>query len=91
MAQLNKLKVSYATQLADVQRLADDEAKVSYFITGFKLFVLLITLAICFIITLILFKRSKLAEDQIFQKLLFQWAFKDKETLLNIIRIRRPR
>jgi hypothetical protein len=29
VAQLNKLRVSYAQQLADVQKLADDEAKVS--------------------------------------------------------------
>ena len=30
VAQLNKLRVSYATQLENVQRLADDEAKVNF-------------------------------------------------------------
>ncbi len=48
MAQLNKLKVSYATQLADVQRLADDEAKVSSLTIGFKLADFLIALVFGF-------------------------------------------
>jgi len=48
VAQLNKLKVSYATQLADVQRLADDEAKVSSLTIGFKLADFLIALVFGF-------------------------------------------
>jgi len=48
VAQLNKLKVSYATQLADVQRLADDEAKVSSLTIGFKLADFLIALVFAF-------------------------------------------
>jgi hypothetical protein len=30
VSQLNKLRVSYTQQLADVQKLADDEAKVRF-------------------------------------------------------------